>query len=153
MNTEKVKFLREKLRLLEREMYDPFGGGAGCCGLTLGQCHALLEVGNKGGASLGDLASGFGLDTSTLSRLVQGLVVIGLVSRQPNAKDRRAVAISLTRQGRRLYERIETTFNAYLTQVLALVPANQRDGVVESIGIFADAVKKQNEKPGACAAG
>jgi len=153
MEIEKIRFLREKLRLLEREVYDPFGGGAGCCGLTLAQCHTLLEVGNKGEASLVDLAAGFGLDTSTLSRTIQGLVVIGLVSRQPSVKDRRFVAISLTNEGRRLYDRIETTFNTYLSQVLELISPEQQDPAIESIAVFADAVKKRNTELGCCTAG
>ena len=84
MEIEKIRFLRQKLRVLEREMNDPFGRDAGCCGLTLAQCHTLLEVGYRGEVSLVDLASSFGLDTSTLSRMIQGLVVPGLVSRLTN---------------------------------------------------------------------
>jgi DNA-binding MarR family transcriptional regulator len=150
MRTRQIRFLREKLRLLERELNDPFGQDSGCCGLTLAQCHTLLEVGNRGRVSLVDLASGFGLDTSTLSRMIQGLVVLGLVSRLPDEKDRRYVAISLTDRGRELYDRIETTFDAYFEEVMELVPAGKREAVVESIGLFSDAVRKYGEADHRC---
>ncbi len=153
MRTRQIRFLREKLRLLERVLNDPFGQDSGCCGLTLAQCHTLLEVGNRGRVSLVDLASGFGLDTSTLSRTVQGLVVLGLVSRLPDLKDRRYVAISLTDQGRDLFDRIETTFNDYFDQILELVPAGRREAVVESIGLFSDAVKRYCEADQRCGTG
>jgi DNA-binding MarR family transcriptional regulator len=152
MEIEKIQFLREKLRLLEREMNDPFGRDAGCCGLTLAQCHTLLEVGNKGEVSLVDLASSFGLDASTLSRMIQGLVVLGLVSRLTNEKDRRYVAISLTEQGRNLFGQIEAKFNTYFAQVLELIPSEKQDAVVECIGLFSDAVRKRNESSGCCEA-
>jgi DNA-binding MarR family transcriptional regulator len=150
MDTQKIRFIREKLRLLEREMSNPFGREGGCCGLTLAQCHTLLEVGYKREVSLVDLASSFGLDTSTLSRMIQGLVVLGLVNRLTNEKDRRYVTISLTEQGRGLFDQIETTFNAYFGQVLALIPSDKQDAVVESIGLFSDAVRKHNESARCC---
>jgi DNA-binding MarR family transcriptional regulator len=152
MDIDKIRFLREKLRLLEREMNDPFGRDGGCCGLTLAQCHTLLEVGTSGEVSLVDLASRFGLDTSTLSRMIQGLVVLGLVSRLTNEKDRRYVAISLTEQGRKLFEQIETMFNTYYSDVLELIPSEKMDAVIESIGLFSDAVRKRNETSGCCEA-
>jgi DNA-binding MarR family transcriptional regulator len=150
MEIQKIRFLREKLRLLEREMNDPFGREAGCCGLTLAQCHTLLEVGNKGEVSLVDLAASFGLDTSTLSRMIQGLVVLGLVSRLTNEKDRRYVTISLTGQGGKLFDQIETTFNTYFAQVLELIPSEKREAVIENVGLFSDAVRKNNESSRCC---
>lgn len=150
MDIQKIRFLREKLRVLEREMSDPFGRDGGCCGLTLGQCHTLLEVGLKGEVSLVDLASSFGLDTSTLSRMVQGLVILGLVNRLTNDKDRRYVVISLTGRGRELFEQIEATFNDYFAQVLELIPTEKEEAVVESIGLFSDAVRKHNESSRCC---
>lgn len=150
MDIQKIRFLRGKLRLMEREMNDPFGRDAGCCGLTLAQCHTLLEVGYKREVSLVDLATSFGLDTSTLSRMIQGLVILGLVNRLANEKDRRYVSISLTEQGRKLFDQIETTFNTYFSQVLDLVPSEKQDAVVECIGLFSDAVRKHNESSGCC---
>lgn len=150
METEKIRFLREKLRVLERKMNDPFGRDAGCCGLTLAQCHTLLEIGYKGEVSLVDLASGFGLDTSTLSRMIQGLVVLGVVNRLTNEKDRRYISISLTEQGRKLFDQIEATFNSYFSRVLEFVPSDKRDAVIESIGFFSDAIGKCNESSRCC---
>jgi DNA-binding MarR family transcriptional regulator len=150
MDIEKIRILREKLRLLERESNDRFRSDSGCCGLTLGQCHTLLEVGNKGEISLVELALELGLDTSTLSRTINGLVFLGLVNRLTNEKDRRYIAISLTDQGRKVFDQIEKTFNDYFSGVLELIPVKQREAVVESISLFSDALRKYNDSTGCC---
>ena len=153
INPGKTRFLRDRLRLLERETIRPFDDKADCCGLTLAQCHTLLEVGNRGEVSLIDLAAAFGLDTSTLSRTIQGLVLIGLVSRVPSAKDRRFVVITLTPQGLRVFKNIEDRFNNYFSAVLERIPAGRRDGVLDAVSALADAVRNYNETSGCCRKG
>lgn len=153
MDVQRIRFLREKLRQLEREISAPFRPESGCCGLTLAQCHTLLEVGLKEEASLVELADSIGLDASTLSRTIQGLVMIGLVRRLADEKDRRCVAISLTKQGRRVFADIESTFNDYFHRVLELVPDDKKDAVIESVGLLSDAVREYNQTSGCCKAG
>lgn len=150
MDIQRIRFLREKLRQLERELGGPFRPESGCCGLTLAQCHTLLEVGNKGEASLVELADSIGLDASTLSRTIQGLVVIGLVNRLADEKDRRCVAISLTEQGRNVFAEIESIFNDYFDKVMELVPGDMKDAVIDSVGLFSDAVREYNQTSGCC---
>jgi DNA-binding MarR family transcriptional regulator len=150
MDVQTTRLFRERLRLLERETVRPFDGEAACCGLTLSQCHTLLEVGNRVKVSLVDLAAAFGLDTSTLSRTVQGLVTIGLVDRRASAGDRRFVAITLTAQGRRVFRSIEDRFNGYFGEILARIPAGRRTAVVEAVSLLAETVRAHNEASGCC---
>lgn len=150
MKTEKIRLLRDRLRVLERETIRPFDNRDDCCGLTLAQCHTLLEIGNRGGISLIDLAAVFGLDTSTLSRTIQGLVLKNLVDRRMNAEDRRFVVLSLTAAGRKVYQSIEDRFNGYFSAVLDRIPADRREGVIEAVSVFAEAVRDYNEKSGCC---
>jgi len=151
MDTQRIKLLREKLRQLEREISSPFKPEIGCCGLTLAQCHTVVEVGYSEKVSLVELSVSIGLDASTLSRTIQGLVTLGLVNRLTNEKDRRCVSISLSEQGRRVFTEIETTFNDYFGRVLELVPVEKREAVIDGIGLFSDAVRKYNESSGCCA--
>ena len=150
MDIKKIRLLREKLRQLERKLDDRFRSDSGCCGLTLAQCHTLLEIGNKGEISLVELASRLSLDTSTLSRTINGLVILGLVNRLANEKDRRYISISLTDQGRKVFDEIEKTFNDYFSSVLELIPVEKREVVVESISLFSDALRKYNDSAGCC---
>ncbi len=152
MDIQRIRFLREKLRQLEREISSPFRPDAGCCGLTLAQCHTLLEVGYRKEVSLIELAGSIGLDASTLSRTIQGLVVLGLVNRLADEKDRRCVAISLTEHGRRVFTEIESTFNDYFDGILELIPVDQREAMVDTIGLFCDKVQEFNQSSGCCKA-
>ncbi len=153
MEEQKIRNLREKLRILERESGGVFEGQDDCCGVTAAQCHTLLEIGSRGEISLIDLAAALGLDASTMSRTIQGLVLIGLVDRQASQEDRRFVKISLTGQGRRVMADIETRYNAYYDQVIALLPEDRRGGVLAAIGEFADAIRTLNESTGCCRKG
>ncbi len=152
MDIQRIRFLREKLRQLEREISSPFRPDAGCCGLTLAQCHTLLEVGYRKEVSLIELAGSIGLDASTLSRTIQGLVVLGLVNRLADEKDRRCVAISLTEHGRRVFTEIESTFNDYFDGILELIPVDQREAMVDTIGLFCDKVQEFNQSSECCKA-
>ncbi len=118
-----------------------------CCGVTTAQCHTLLEIAARGPVSLADLASALGVDASTMSRAVQGLVLVGLVARETSASDRRAVSITLTAQGRTVTKRIDRTFNIFLGEALAAVPADRRKVVLEGVGLLATAVRAVGRTP------
>ncbi|MDD8025469.1 MAG: MarR family transcriptional regulator [Acidobacteriota bacterium] len=153
MDAQKINSLREKLRILERESGGVFEGEADCCGVTTAQCHTLIEIGNRGEISLVDLAGALGLDASTLSRTIQGLVIIGLVDRRTGDKDRRFVSIRLTEQGRKTLDEIETRNNAFYDKVVDLLPENRRDAILEAVGEFVDAVTRMNDETGCCRKG
>ncbi|MGA2533166.1 MAG: MarR family transcriptional regulator [Candidatus Aminicenantales bacterium] len=144
MKAEQAEYLLEKLRVLMRESYDVFDDQQKCCDLTYSQCHTLTEIGAKREVSLVDLASSLGLDTSTLSRTIQGLVVLGLVTRTTNPKDRRYVNISLSKQGRKVYEAIGNLYYEFMTRVFGLIPARKHEAVLESLGLLSDAMKQAN---------
>ncbi|MBL2556775.1 MarR family transcriptional regulator, partial [Klebsiella pneumoniae] len=67
-----LQILIRRFGLLEKE-------GAQCCGVSLIQSHILFEVQRQKNPSLNELASSLGLDNSTLSRHIQGLVNKDLV--------------------------------------------------------------------------
>lgn len=148
MNAEEIESVLDKLRILVRESYDVFDDQQKCCDLTYSQCHTLLEVGTRRQVSLVDLATSLGLDTSTLSRTIQSLVVLGLVTRKANEKDRRYVKISLSGQGKKVYETIGRLYYDFMAKVFALIPARKHGTVLEGVGLFADAMKQANQTRG-----
>lgn len=142
MNLETLKKLREELRKLELEMSWCLKDGAECCGITLVQCNTLFEVGRKDEISIVELAPVLGVDTSTLSRTINGMVNIGLVNRVLNPSDRRYVSLSLTEQGRKLYNYIDTLYNQYLFKIFEYIPEEKQQQVVEALFVLTDAVKQ-----------
>jgi len=100
-----------------------------------------------------DLAGVFGLDASTLSRTIQGLVQAGLVDRRPGERDRRYIVISLSGEGQAVFRDIERRFDERAAAVLERIPAPRREAVFEAAALIAGAVRAENESSGCCPGG
>lgn len=150
MDTEKIRLFRKSLRHLELEISGELKKDDICFGLTLSQCNLLLEIGSNEEISIVQLASTLGLDTSTLSRSVDGMVNIGLVDRRQNPDDRRYVVLSLTKQGRGLFDTIENHYNDYFSRLFEGIPQEKHEQVVESFFLFSEAVKKIKPEDKCC---
>lgn len=116
----------------------------GCCGVTMSQCHLLLEVFRRGEGktSLSDLAAALGLDLSTVSRVVDGLVKQGLLCREVDSFDRRKTKLLLTDAGKRLVEDIDRGMREYVRAVLEQMLSDKREGVLESLEHLVEAMRK-----------
>lgn len=78
-----------------------------CChDVSVTQCYALEALIRRGPSGLGDLAAELYLDKSTASRVVAALLRKRYVTRAPHPEDGRAVVLTVTLAGRRLYEGI-----------------------------------------------
>jgi DNA-binding MarR family transcriptional regulator len=140
MDVELIRGFREKLRQLEREIGWQLKNDTECCGVTVAQCHIIVEIGNKGEASVVDLSTVLGLDTSTLSRHINGMVTVGLVDRVLNPKDRRYVSITLTEQGRKVYQSIEDICNTKYGKIFEFIPPEKHGHVLEGFNLLVDAI-------------
>jgi len=118
MNLDEIRAFRRFTRFLEREVERQLGNPTACCGVTMPQCHVLLELEEQGGISLTDLAFRLDLDKSTLSRTVDSLVKSGLLSRVDNSSDRRLINISLTLKGKEKADYINRENDAYYRELL-----------------------------------
>ncbi|MBM7702865.1 MarR family winged helix-turn-helix transcriptional regulator [Metabacillus iocasae] len=132
-----LQILIRRFGLLEKE-------GAQCCGVTLVQSHILFEVGRAHAPSLNELSSSLGLDNSTLSRHIQGLVERHLVNRVQSPTDRRYVTITLTDEGKQYEEDIAMQMNGYIQEILSNVPVEKRGQVLESIDLLLEAMQNSS---------
>ena len=135
MTLSKIRRFRRILRKLERELNDRLKENTVYCGVSLAQCHVVLEIEEQGETTIGKLAKSLGLDKSTLSRTIDGLFNVGLVKRFPHQTDRRYMAITLTKQGQATCGKINSTSDDYFTRIFRAIPE-------ESFGIVAEAMKK-----------
>lgn len=71
-------------------------------GLTSAQSGVLFLIPKEGGASVNAVSDGLGLAQSAASVLVQRLEQAGLIERETDPNDRRAVLLTLTARGRML---------------------------------------------------
>ena len=142
--TEEIKQLRESIRVLERKLGILEESEMACCGLTLAQCHALVEIGRAERVSLVDLAGTIGLDTSTLSRTVNNLVAKNMVSRELDPDDRRYVTIQLTPEGNRYFQEIESSMDTYFHKIYENIAESDRALVLKGLTLLLDAIHESN---------
>lgn len=89
--------------------------------------RARLLYGLKAGpVRAGWLAQRAKLSPSSITELVEGLEHEGLVRREPDPEDRRAVRVNLTSDGRRQLQRFEQQAAIALAEALAPLSAAQR---------------------------
>ncbi|AEY67542.1 MarR family transcriptional regulator [Clostridium sp. BNL1100] len=136
------EILRELIRVLARNLGVLEKSDASCCGVTLTQCHAIVEIGRKEKISLVDLAELLGLDKSTMSRTVNNLVEDDLAVRELDSENRRYVIIQLTEKGWNVFRSIEESMENYYKSIFGSIPDGKREQVLESLQLLSDAVRQ-----------
>jgi DNA-binding MarR family transcriptional regulator len=152
MNTidnKSVKTFRELLRRFERELF--MQKNDCCCnGITLAQCHTLLEIDAKEKESLTELSKTLGLDKSTVCRTVDGLVNIGLLDRTIPTENRRMSTIQLTELGKSVCNSINTENDQYFSEVLNILSESEQINfvtILDKIVLRMKELRTQEEKP------
>ncbi len=126
MNKEYIKKFRKILRRFEREIF--FQNTESCCnGVTLAQCHTLVEIESKNKISVTELAGNLSLDKSTVSRTVDGLVNIGLVKRFTPPNNRRMALVSLTETGMKTCKDINSVSDKYIADSLSVLSDTEQE--------------------------
>lgn len=74
--------------------------------LTALQWVPLLMLANQKGQTAAELSRCLGVDTSTMTRMLDRLEAKSLLARKRSAEDRRVIFLELTEEGRALSERI-----------------------------------------------
>lgn len=120
--------------------------GVCCGGVSVAQCHALLEIERLGQCSISQLAGALSLDQSTLSRTVDSLVAVDLVWRTPNPADRRYMIVTLSEKGQEACRQINEVNNAYYREVFEAIPEEQRAAVEVSFDLFVTAMRQTLER-------
>jgi MarR family transcriptional regulator, organic hydroperoxide resistance regulator len=94
-------------------------------GLTLNDWRVCASLRSNPHQRLMDLAHKTSADASTLSRVVDGLLQRGLLTRERSSEDARAVALRLTPDGESLMEKIIPLAQLYERVALAGIDTDQ----------------------------
>lgn len=137
-----AKELRKIVRLLIRRFGVLEKSEASCCGVTLGQCHAIVEIGRLKKISLNELADILQLDKSTVSRTVDGLVKNEIVEREVDSQDRRYLKLKLTEKGSKVFAEIEKNMEQYFENIINSIPKGKQEQVVESLNLILNACQE-----------
>ncbi len=101
--------------------------------VSLPQFRTLGFLSRHEGASLSGVAEHIGLTLPSISKMIDGLVKRGLVSRETFPQDRRRVALKLTAQGRATWQSARQVTQAHLAQRLEALPASERAAVMSAM--------------------
>ncbi len=105
-------------------------------GLSAPRLSALSVIVFAGPLSLAELASAEQVRPPTMSRLVDGLVEAGLVTREIAPGDRRSVRIAATEEGRRLLETGRQRRVRVLIRRLDKLAQSERRGLARGVEIL-----------------
>jgi DNA-binding MarR family transcriptional regulator len=116
--------------------------------VTVTQFRTLVVLESQGEVNLSGLAERLGVNASTALRMIDRLLVAGLVTRRDNPGSRREVLLGLSPVGRRLVRRVTSRRRAELARVVAAMPASRRSELLAALRAFAEAAGEPEPSPG-----
>jgi len=123
--------VRLRLEILRRRAED---GGLPADGLTTPQAIALRTVVLDGPLRVGGLAAALGVSDATASRTVDALEGLGLVKRERDPSDARAVQVAPTAQGRREHANRRERFVRALDRFMDELSEHERRQLADALG-------------------
>ena len=106
--------------------------------ITLPQYRMLATLSDDDGQNVRDLAARLGVDRSTATRMCNRLEAAGLITRVGHPADRRAVAISLTDEGRKVVAAVTRARRDNVAALLRSVRPDRRAQLVDLLDEFAE---------------
>ncbi|MDZ7724879.1 MAG: MarR family winged helix-turn-helix transcriptional regulator [candidate division KSB1 bacterium] len=148
MNTFELQLLRRYIRILERHVDQQLKNHKGCCGVSLAQCHALVELDVHDKCTVTALAERLNLDKSTASRTVENLVQRDLVTRFSDPNDRRFYKIALSENGKSFVDSINFFCNEMYETVCCGMMPDEQQTVLEGLRLLTEAIQKKQNSGG-----
>ena len=95
--------------------------------LSAQESQLLLSVGTKEALKMSEIAKALQLTLSSVTALVDKLEAKAFVTRQRSLEDRRIVRVSLTAEGRKLYDLVEGAQRELSMSVLKVLSREEQD--------------------------
>jgi DNA-binding MarR family transcriptional regulator len=104
--------------------------------LAVPQFRALLFISRNPGSSLLAVAHHLGLTPPTVSKMIDGLVLNHLVSRESSRTDRRMVNLTLTAQGQAILEKAGDGAQVRLAEILSRLNPQEGEIVFQAMQLL-----------------
>jgi DNA-binding MarR family transcriptional regulator len=121
--------------------------------VTVTQFRTLVVLDSRGEINLNTLAEELAVNSSTALRMIDRLLVAGLVTRRENPTSRREVLLGLTAEGTRIVEIVTTSRRAEIARIVTAMPTQRRTELIAALHAFADAAGEPQPQPAAGAMG
>ena len=103
----------------------------------------LVAIGRYGPIGVVELADNLGRDYTTVSRQVKKLEAQSLARKQPNAQDRRISEVTLSEEGRAIFDAIAVARQRLMNQVLAAWSPEEVEALFRLTRKYADSLKQK----------
>lgn len=114
--------------------------------VTLPQYRALVVLASRGPQRVVDLAGFLDVTASTATRMCDRLLRKGLIRRQRQSSDRRAVRVSISGSGRDLVSAVTRRRRQEVEAIVERMSPEQRAQLVATLRMFADAAGEVPEQ-------
>jgi len=111
-------------------------------GLSLPQ-YRLLSYLSRGSSAASPAARQLATSRPSVTALVDGVVAKGLVTRLPDATDRRRITLALTPEGYAVVERADAAATARLAALAAHLPPEDAERATGALGLWLDALRAE----------
>lgn len=129
LNKQVEKFHEQMVKLIKKYQFRDRNQII-CCGVSVSQCY-ILEAVKDGALTMNQLANRMHLQISTVTRVVEQLVLKGFVTREEDPDDRRKRTITLTVSGKAMYQDIwQNIYQSELT-ILQQFPEEHRPMLID----------------------
>jgi DNA-binding MarR family transcriptional regulator len=115
--------------------------------ISIPQFRSLGFVQRNPDSSLSDLASHLGLTLPSVSKLVDGLVKQGLISRRDAVSDRRCLKLELTQRGKSIVNSAQTSAQANLAKILSGLSSDELTTVHQALELLYPLFVPQGRQP------
>lgn len=120
-------------------MTQRFTTSIGDYGPTPRQLAVLNSIGASDGLSQTEISDATGIDRATTAEIVGRLNRLGWIKRRRTRHDARTYAVSLTEDGRSILAKARATSQAIEADILALLPADERDRLMSLLTVLSQA--------------
>jgi DNA-binding MarR family transcriptional regulator len=110
--------------------------------ITTSQADTLLKLSPKEALRMNELSEAAGVDTSTMTRMIDQLIDKELVLRQADDKDRRIVRVGLTPQGKKMQKELSEALSTYYIESLDDISESEREIIIQVLERLKNAVDK-----------
>jgi len=100
---------------------------------SLAEGRVLYELATRGNTVASELASHLSLDTGYLSRILRGFEERGLIDRKPSKSDARQSVLSLTKPGRKAFEKIDARSRSEIGTMLKELSTADQNRLVAAL--------------------
>lgn len=114
-------------------------------GLNIPRNFVLHHLNNRPGINNMDLSERLLCTKSNTSRIVQGMLKDGLITRQYHPEDRRSYQLYLSESGKALFERVYPAFNQQINKLMSLIDSDKIDPYLEVIQSIETILAPTNE--------